>query len=167
MNQVAAGERGENSDHDDSGIDFPGPSVGIGQAGAQLLGELVENPSGQPVRDDVHFQVELPELGLEIPACDTLEHLGIHHARHTVGAREIQLDLESHEIPGPVETLLLQQPRQPVQTLPELVPVALTVGEVEPHGHDLLTHSSVPPQAGSPAAPAASSRSMMPRRSDP
>jgi hypothetical protein len=99
---------------------------------------------------NVDFQIEHGEFCLEIPARDALKYLRIHHSRHAVRTREIQLDLQAHEILWAVEPLLRQQPRQPRQTLLELFAVALPIGQTDRPRHDLLPHRSVPPRLGSP-----------------
>lgn len=120
--------------------DLAGLSLGISQTHAQLFGETVQDPAGKPVRRDVHFNVELRELGLEIAARDALEDLLVHHARQPVAVGEIEFDLQPHEIAGTVEPLLLQQSFQPQQALLELPAVPLAVGQVEPRGRDLFPH---------------------------
>ena len=141
---------------------------GVREPGAQLLGELVENPAAQPVRKDIHFQVEHPEFRLEIPAGDALEHLGIQHPRHAVRPREIQLDLQAHEIPGPVEPLAPPGASPaPSRHCGEL----LAVRAADRTGRTRLPRPSPPSKgpssSGRPAARPLVSRSMMPRRGDP
>jgi hypothetical protein len=91
----------------------------------------------------VDFQVEHGEFCLEIAAGDAFEHLRIEHFRHTVGAGEIQFDLQPHQVLRAVEPLLGQESLEHRQTLPELVAVALAIGQVELPCHDLLPHGSV------------------------
>lgn len=153
---VMPGEGRENSDHHDPRVDLTRFAVGISEAGTEFLGELVENPSGQPVRSHVHFHVEHSEFGLEITARDTLQHLGIHHPGHPVGPREIQLDLQTHQILGPVEPILRQESPQHRQAHLQLSAVLLPIGQSGTTRFDLLTHRSVPPRSsGQPAAPGA------------
>ncbi len=164
---VVAAERRQDADHHDPGVDLRGFAVGICEPGPQLLGELVEYPAAEPVRENVHLQIEHPQLRLEISAGDALEHLRIPHPRHAVRARQIQLDLQTHEIPGPVEPLVRQEPLQPLQTSGELRAVLLPIGQVKGARHDLLTHRRVPPRVDGPRHRPLLSRSIMPRGSDP
>lgn len=153
--QVVPVEGRQNADHRNRGVHLPGFPVGICQRCRQFLGEAVEYPAAQPVRSDVDFQVEHREFRLEVPARDALQYLRIQHFRHPVGADQIQFDLQPHEVLGAVEPLLLQQPLQPLQAPPELVAVAVAIGQVELACHDLLPHRSVLPRSGGPDAPAA------------
>ncbi len=148
--QVVAVERGQNADHHDPGVHLAGFTVGIRQGGAQFFGEPVEYPAAQPVRGDVHFQVEHGEFCLEIAARDALQHLPVQHFRHAVGTGEIQFDLHSHEVLRAIEALLRQQSLQSRQALLELFAVVLAIGQIEPPCHDLFPHRSVPPRMGAP-----------------
>lgn len=135
---VVLAERRQDSDHDDPRVHLTGLAVGVGETGPQLLRELIEYPAAEPVRNDIYFQIEHPEFGLEIPARDALEHFLIHHPRHAVGAREIQLYLQPHQVPRTVEPPLRQQSAQPLQALVELGAVCLPIGQVNGSRHDLL-----------------------------
>ncbi len=148
--QVVPVEGGQDADHDDARVHLAGLAVGVGERGAQFLGEPVEYPAAQPVWGYVDFQVEHGEFCLEVAARDALQYLPVQHFRHTVRPGEIQLDLDSHEIPGTIESLLAQQPLQSRQALLELFAVALAIGQVELPCHDLLPHRSVPPRMGGP-----------------
>lgn len=161
--EVLAAQGGQNTDHHDPGIDLARLPVGISEPGPELLGQLIENASVQTVRDYVHFQIEHPEFGLEITARDAREDLPIHHLRHAVGTREIQLDLHAHEVARPVEPPFRQKPLQSLQALVELLPVPLPIGQVKGARHDLLPHRSVPPSVGGPRPRPLASRSIMPR----
>ena len=145
--QVVPVERRQNTDHHDSGVDLARLSVGICQRRGDFLGEPVEYPAAQSVWGYVDFQVEHGEFCLEIATRDPLQYLAIQHFRLAVVAREIQFDLQTHEVLGAVEALLGQEPLEPRQTPSELVPVVLTIGQVECACHDLLAHRSVPPRA--------------------
>lgn len=164
--QVVLGERRKNSDHHDPGAEFFGFPVRISESGPQLLGQLVQNPPAQSVGNNIYFQVEHSEFGLEIMAGDPFENFGIHHPWKPVGACEIQLDLQSHQILGPVEPLLGQQPPQSREALLQLPPVSLPIGQVQPACHDLLPHRSVPPRVGTTEHRALVSRTIMPRLAD-
>lgn len=148
--QVVLVERRQNADHHDPRVELSRLSVRIGQRGAYFLGEPVEYTPSQRMWSYVDFQVEHGEFCLEISARDAFEHLRIQHFRHAVGAGEIQFDLQPHEVLRPIEPLLLQQPLQARQALPELAAVALAIGQIEPTCHDLLPHRSVPPRMGVP-----------------
>ncbi|MFD8870336.1 hypothetical protein ACFV1F_39410 [Streptomyces sp. NPDC059590] len=95
---------------------------------------------------DVYFKIALPEFGLEIMAGDSLQNLRVQHPRHPVGAREIQLDLQPHEILRTVESLLGQEPGQRFETLSEPHALPLPSGRIELPGYDLLPHRSVLPR---------------------
>ncbi len=164
---VVLAERGQDSDHDDPRVHLTGLAVRIGEARPQLLRELIEYPAAEPVRNDIYFQVEHPQLGLEIPARDALEHFLIHHPRQTVGSREIQLYLQPHQVSGAVEPPLRQQSAQPLQALVELGAVRLPIGQVNGARHDLLPHRGVPPPVVGPPTGPLASRSIMPSGSDP
>src|SRR5690606_7688597 len=138
--QVVAVERGENADHHNAGVHFGGFPVGVCEGGAQFFREPVENPAVDPVGGDVHFQVEHGEFCLEVTAGDPFEDLRIQHSRHAVGTREVQFDLDPHEVLGAVEPLLRQQPLQAGQTPAQLVAVELAIGQVELTRHDLFPH---------------------------
>lgn len=144
--QVVPVKGGQNADHHDSRVDLARFTVGVRQRGPQFLGEPVEYPAAQPVWGDVDFQVEHGEFCLEISACDAFEDLSIQHSRHTVGADQIQFDLQPHQVLGTIEPLLRQEPLQPRQAPAELVAVALAIGQVELACHDLLPHRRVPPR---------------------
>ncbi len=157
----------QDADHHDPGIDLRGLPVRIGEPRAQLLSQLIEYPAAQPVGKNIHFQVEHPQFRLEIPAGDALEHLCIPHPRHAVRTREIQLDLQPHEISGAIEPPLRQEPLQSLQALGELLAVRLPIGRGKGTRHDLLAHRRVPPRVGGPRPRPLVSRSIMPRRDDP
>ncbi len=146
--QVRARDRRQNTDHHHSGVDLRRLPVGIAQPRAEFLGELVENPAAEPVRKDVHLQIEHSKLGLEIGARNPLQHLCIQHSRQPVGTREIQFDLQSHHVLRAIEPLLRQEPLQSLQTLVKLPSIPLPIGQVESACHDLLPHRSVPPRVG-------------------
>jgi hypothetical protein len=165
--QVPLGERGKNSDHHEPRAGLGRLAVGISKTGAQLLGQLIENAPAEPVRNNIYFQIEHSQLGLEILARDALKHLRIHHPWQPVDPGEIKFDLEPHEILGPVEPLLLQQPRQPRQALPQLSPVPLPIRQVYTSCLDLLPHRSIPPRVGTTQRRPLASRTIMPRLTDP
>lgn len=148
--QVLGGQGRQNTDHHDTGGHLGGLAVGIAQAGAEFFGELIEDPSGQPVRQDIDFQIALGQFSLEITARDALQDLGVHHPRQPVGTGEIQFDLQPHQVLGAVEPLLVQESPQSRQTLPQLSSIALRVGEVDPARRNLLPHRSVPPRDDGP-----------------
>lgn len=127
--------------------------MGISEPRSEFFRELVENASAEPVRSDIHFQVEHSEFRLEITTGDPLKHFRIHHARHPVGTGEIQLDLQTHQIPGPVEALLPQQPPQHREALLELRTVFLPIGQAGTARFDLLPHRRVPPSPRRPGCP--------------
>lgn len=136
---------GEDSDHHDPRVHLPRFAVRIGETGAQLLRELIEYPAAEAVRNDIDFEVEHAEFGLEIPAGDALEHLLVHHPGHPVGTRQIQLYLQPHQVPRTVEPPLREESAQSLQALVELGAVCLSIGQVNGSRHDLLPHLGVPP----------------------
>ncbi|SCD38173.1 hypothetical protein GA0115246_1010214 [Streptomyces sp. SolWspMP-sol7th] len=153
LHQVFLSERRENTDHQYARVPLRGLPVRVGETRAEFFGELVEDPATEAVRGDIDLKVEHSQLGLEIPARDAFEHFPVDHSGETVGTREIEFDLQAHEVLGAVEAPFPQKSLQTVQTLPQLRPVASAVGQVEYARHDLLPHRTSPPgwAAGAPA----------------
>lgn len=152
--QILRAEGRQDSDHHDPRADFGCLPVRVRETGTQLLGQLVEDTAAQPVRDDIHFEIEHPEFRLEIMARDPVENLRIHHPRHAVGAREIEFDLHPHHISRAVEPLLLQQSLQHLQTLLKLPAVPLPARRTDSVCIQLLAHRCpLPPVCGHSGRP--------------
>ena len=134
-------DRRQDPDHGE-----PRPArVGRRTGEPELVGELVlEVPplvAGQRPGRQVELHVPPAELGLEVRACQGVEHLAAAERGHQLAVDEVELHLDTGHRLVTGERVLAQHQGERIETPLDLAAVALAVASTEQGPVDVLAHA--------------------------
>ena len=125
---------------------IPRPLVRVLQAGQQLRFQLVQGVTAQRPRRDIDLDVEPAELRGPGRVPDRVQHIRAAHRRRARIVHQVDLNLETHLPGGGLEPRIAQHPREHVQALTYLFPVAAAVLLADRDRWNVPAHSA-PPRA--------------------